>query len=198
MKTVIIDNYDSFTYNLVHLLKELDTEVDVLRNDCFALQDLAAYDRIVLSPGPGIPREAGLMPEVIRTYAGQKPILGICLGHQAIGEAFGAKLCNLKNVFHGVQTPIRLREKEGIFKELPEEILVGRYHSWVIEKNGLPESLAITATDEEGHIMAIRHKHLDINGLQFHPESILTPQGRQILRNWLSADTLSKRRSEEA
>lgn len=189
MKTVIIDNYDSFTYNLAHLLKELGAEVDVVRNDRFELSELETYEKIVLSPGPGIPSEAGLMPEVIQAYAGHKPILGICLGHQAIGEAFGARLRNLKRVFHGMQTPIRIEEKTGIFKGLPDEIPVGRYHSWIIEKETLPNCLAITATDSDGEIMAIRHKQLDINGLQFHPESIMTPQGREIMRNWLSGNT---------
>ena len=186
MKTVIIDNYDSFTYNLAHLLKQLGTKVDVLRNDQFDLDGLEVYDKILLSPGPGIPCEAGLMPEVIRTYAGRKPILGICLGHQAIGEAFGARLENLEKVFHGVQTPVRLLDKMGLFCGLPDEIPVGRYHSWVIQKTSLPDCLAVTAVDETGEIMAIRHKSLDIQGLQFHPESVLTPQGEQIMENWLN------------
>ena len=186
MKTVIIDNYDSFTYNLAHLLKQLGTEVDVLRNDQFDLDGLEVYDKILLSPGPGIPCEAGLMPEVIRTYAGRKPMLGICLGHQAIGEAFGARLENLEKVFHGVQTPVRLLDKTGLFCGLPDEIPVGRYHSWVIQKTSLPDCLAVTAVDETGEIMAIRHKSLNIQGLQFHPESVLTPQGEQIMENWLN------------
>ena len=186
MKTVIIDNYDSFTYNLAHLLKQLGTEVDVLRNDQFDPDGLEVYDKILLSPGPGIPCEAGLMPEVIRTYAGRKPMLGICLGHQAIGEAFGARLENLEKVFHGVQTPVQLLDKTGLFCGLPDEIPVGRYHSWVIKKTSLPDCLAVTAVDETGEIMAIRHKSLDIQGLQFHPESVLTPQGEQIMENWLN------------
>ena len=185
MKIILIDNYDSFTYNLAHLLKALGAEVDVRRNDQFDLKELEVYDKILLSPGPGIPSEAGQMPEVIRTYAGRKPILGICLGHQAIGEAFGARLENLKEVFHGVQTPVRLLDKTGLFQGLPDEIPVGRYHSWVIEKNSLPACLQVTATDENGEIMAIRHSSLDIQGLQFHPESVLTPQGAQIMSNWL-------------
>ena len=186
MKTVIIDNYDSFTYNLAHLLKQLGTEVDVLRNDQFDPDGLEVYDKILLSPGPGIPCEAGLMPEVIRTYAGRKPILGICLGHQAIGEAFGARLENLEKVFHGVQTPVQLLDKTGLFCGLPDKIPVGRYHSWVIQKTSLPDCLAVTAVDETGEIIAIRHKSLDIQGLQFHPESVLTPQGEQIMENWLN------------
>ena len=185
MKIILIDNYDSFTYNLAHLLKSLGAEVDVKRNDRFDLQELEVYDKILLSPGPGIPREAGRMPEVIRTYAGRKPMLGICLGHQAIGEAFGAKLENLQEVFHSVQTPIRLLDKSSLFRGLPDEIPVGRYHSWVIRKDSLPACLQVTATDETDEIMAIRHKSLDIQGLQFHPESVLTPLGTQIMENWL-------------
>ena len=185
MKIILIDNYDSFTYNLAHLLKALGAEVDVQRNDQFDLKKLEVYDKILLSPGPGIPSEAGQMPEVIRTYAGRKPILGICLGHQAIGEAFGARLENLKEVFHGVQTPVRLLDKTDLFQGLPDEIPVGRYHSWVIEKSSLPACLQVTATDANGEIMAIRHSSLDIQGLQFHPESVLTPQGAQIISNWL-------------
>ena len=183
MKIILIDNYDSFTYNLAHQLKALGAEVDVRRNDQFDLKELEVYDKILLSPGPGIPSEAGQMPEVIRTYAERKPILGICLGHQAIGEAFGARLENLKEVFHGVQTPVRLLDKTGLFQGLPDEIPVGRYHSWVIEKGSLPACLVATAVDENGEIMAIRHSSLDIQGLQFHPESVLTPQGMQIIGN---------------
>ena len=185
MKIILIDNYDSFTYNLAHLLKSLGAEVDVKRNDRFDLQELEVYDKILLSPGPGIPREAGRMPEVIRTYAGRKPMLGICLGHQAIGEAFGAKLENLQEVFHSVQTPIRLLDKSSLFRGLPDEIPVGRYHSWVIRKDSLPACLQVTATDETDEIMAIRHKSLDIQGLQFHPESVLTPLGARMMENWL-------------
>ena len=185
MKIILIDNYDSFTYNLAHLLKSLGAEVDVKRNDRFDLQELEVYDKILLSPGPGIPHEAGRMPEVIRTYAGRKLILGICLGHQAIGEAFGAKLENLQEVFHSVQTPIRLLDKSSLFHGLPDEIPVGRYHSWVIRKDSLPACLQVTATDETGEIMAIRHKSLDIQGLQFHPESVLTPLGARMMENWL-------------
>ena len=185
MKIILIDNYDSFTYNLAHLLKALGAEVDVKRNDRFDLHDLDGYDKILLSPGPGIPREAGRMPEVIRSYAGRKPILGICLGHQAIGEAFGARLENLPKVFHGVQTPVRLLDKTSLFRGLPDQIPVGRYHSWVIQKDSLPACLMATAVDEADEIMAIRHKSLDIQGLQFHPESVLTPQGARIMENWL-------------
>lgn len=186
MKIVIIDNYDSFTYNLSHLVKELGAEVTVLRNDCFQLTDLEAYDKILLSPGPGIPQEAGLLLEVIRTYVGKKPILGVCLGEQAIGEVFGGKLTNLSEVYHGIQSPIRITASDYLFEGLPEEILVGRYHSWVVDRENFPDTLEITAVSQEGYIMAIRHKNFDIRGIQFHPESVLTPDGKRIISNWLN------------
>ena len=185
MKTVIIDNYDSFTYNLAHLVKELGTEVDVLRNDKFELEELEKYDKIILSPGPGIPEEAGLLLEVIRTYAGRKPILGVCLGEQAIGQAFGGKLTNLSEVFHGIQTNVKIKNKDYIFSGLPTEISVGRYHSWVVDTEGFPEELVITAISSEGQIMALKHQEYDVHGIQFHPESVLTPDGKQIVGNWL-------------
>lgn len=185
MKTVIIDNYDSFTYNLAHLVKELGAEVDVLRNDKFELEELEKYDKIILSPGPGIPEEAGLLLEVIRTYAGRKPILGVCLGEQAIGQAFGGKLTNLSEVFHGIQTNIKIKNKDYIFSGLPTEIPVGRYHSWVVDTDGFPEELVITAISSEGQIMALKHREYDVHGIQFHPESVLTPYGKQIVGNWL-------------
>ncbi|MBS5494091.1 aminodeoxychorismate/anthranilate synthase component II [Bacteroides intestinalis] len=185
MKTVIIDNYDSFTYNLAHLVKELGTEVDVLRNDKFELEELEKYDKIILSPGPGIPEEAGLLLEVIRTYAGRKPILGVCLGEQAIGQAFGGKLTNLSEVFHGIQTNVKIKNKDYIFSGLPTEIPVGRYHSWVVDTEGFPEELVITAISSEGQIMALKHREYDVHGIQFHPESVLTPDGKQIVGNWL-------------
>ena len=185
MKTVIIDNYDSFTYNLAHLVKELGTEVDVLRNDKFELEELEKYDKIILSPGPGIPEEAGLLLEVIRTYAGRKPILGVCLGEQAIGQAFGGKLTNLSEVFHGIQTNVKIKNKDYIFSGLPTEIPVGRYHSWVVDTDGFPEELVITAISSEGQIMALKHQEYDVHGIQFHPESVLTPDGKQIVGNWL-------------
>lgn len=183
----LIDNYDSFTYNLVHLVKELGAETCVLRNDCFRLDELKRYDKILLSPGPGIPEEAGLLMDTIRTYAESKPILGICLGEQAIGEAFGARLTNLKEVFHGVQTPVKiLRANEDyLFNGLPDEILAGRYHSWVVDQTDLPDALAVTAVSPEGHIMALKHRQLNVHGIQFHPESVLTPEGKTIIRNWL-------------
>lgn len=185
MKTVIIDNYDSFTYNLAHLVKELGAEVDVLRNDKFELEELEKYDKIILSPGPGIPEEAGLLLEVIRTYAGRKPILGVCLGEQAIGQVFGGKLTNLSEVFHGIQTNVKIKNKDYIFSGLPTEIPVGRYHSWVVDTEGFPEELVITAISSEGQIMALKHREYDVHGIQFHPESVLTPDGKQIVGNWL-------------
>ena len=185
MKTVIIDNYDSFTYNLAHLVKELGAEVDVLRNDKFELEELEKYDKIILSPGPGSPEEAGLLLEVIRTYAGRKPILGVCLGEQAIGQAFGGKLTNLSEVFHGIQTNVKIKNKDYIFSGLPTEIPVGRYHSWVVDTEGFPEELVITAISSEGQIMALKHREYDVHGIQFHPESVLTPDGKQIVGNWL-------------
>lgn len=187
MKTncVVIDNYDSFTYNLVHLIKELGADVTVVRNNQFNLEDLNAYDRILLSPGPGIPSKAGLLLEVIKHYAGVKPILGVCLGHQAIGEVFGAKLRNLSDVFHGVTTEITQIIDTPLFAGVPEQFPVGRYHSWVIERTNFPNCLEIIAESKEGLIMALRHKTHKIYGIQFHPESVLTPDGRTIIANWL-------------
>ena len=185
MKIVIIDNYDSFTYNLSHLVKELGAEVTVLRNDQFELSDLEPYSKIILSPGPGIPSEAGLLCDVIRTYADRKPILGVCLGHQAIGEVFGGKLENLSDVFHGVATEGTQFGNDALFSGLPQRITMGRYHSWVVSKEGFPECLEITAESDEGQIMALRHKTLNVRGIQFHPESVLTADGRKMLQNWL-------------
>lgn len=191
MKIVVIDNYDSFTYNLVHLVKELGADVTVYRNDQFELEDLERFDKIMLSPGPGIPSEAGLLLDVIKRYAGVKPILGICLGEQAIGEVFGGTLVNLSDVFHGVQTPahlvdsVKTHEVDYIFKGLHRDILVGRYHSWVVDAESLPECLEITCTSNEGQVMALRHKEFDIRGIQFHPESVLTPDGKKMINNWL-------------
>lgn len=185
MKIVIIDNYDSFTYNLAHLVKELGAEVTVYRNDQFELPQLEEFDKIILSPGPGIPSEAGLLLDVIRTYAGKKPMLGVCLGHQAIGEAFGGQLTNLSDVFHGVATEGSQFGIDPIFAGLPERITMGRYHSWVVSKDGFPECLEITAESDEGQVMALRHKTLDIHGIQFHPESVLTTEGKTMIGNWL-------------
>lgn len=185
MKIVIIDNYDSFTYNLAHLVKELGAEVTVFRNDQFELSQLESFSKILLSPGPGIPSEAGLLLDVIKTYAGKKPILGVCLGHQAIGEVFGAKLENLSDVFHGVATEGTQFGNDEIFSGLPNRITMGRYHSWVVSKDGLSECLEVTAESDEGQIMALKHKTLNIRGIQFHPESVLTPDGKKIIQNWL-------------
>lgn len=185
MKIVIIDNYDSFVYNLSHLLKELGAEVTVKRNDQFQLEELEGFDKILLSPGPGVPEEAGLLLDVIRRYAGKKPILGVCLGEQAIGEVYGGKLTNLDEVFHGIQSPVSLTAKDYLFEGLPSTIQVGRYHSWVVDRKDFPDCLEVTAVSEEGYIMALRHRTLDVRGVQFHPESVLTPEGKQMLRNWI-------------
>jgi anthranilate synthase component 2 len=193
MRILVFDNYDSFTYNLVHLVKKItDDEVDVFRNDQISIQDIDKYDKIILSPGPGIPSEAGLLLEVIRTYAPSKSILGVCLGHQAIGESFGGKLENLSTVFHGIATPVKLCRKTGsakvkkdLFEGLPNEINVGRYHSWIISNEPFPSDLEVTAIDENGYIMGLRHKVYDVEGVQFHPESVLTPDGEKIMENWL-------------
>lgn len=187
MKILIFDNYDSFTYNLVHLVKELGyTDVDVFRNDKIALEDVAKYDKIILSPGPGIPSEAGLLLPLIKEYAGKRPILGVCLGHQAIGEAFGAQLKNLEDVYHGVATRINITQPDYIFDTLGRELEVGRYHSWIVDNNGLPGCIEITATDNNGQIMALKHKEFDVHGVQFHPESVLTPAGETIVKNFLN------------
>lgn len=186
-RILVFDNYDSFTYNLVHLVEKiLHQKVEVFRNDQIALEKVKEYDKIILSPGPGIPEEAGLLLPLIKEYAATKSILGVCLGHQAIGQAFGGKLVNLSTVYHGVATPIQiLNRKAPLFKELPAEIEVGRYHSWVISEEGFPKELEITARDANNFIMALQHKKYDVQGVQFHPESVLTPVGEQILRNWL-------------
>jgi anthranilate synthase component II len=186
MKILVFDNYDSFTYNLVHLVEKIThTKVDVYRNDQIALEKIKDYDKIILSPGPGIPNEAGLLLDVIKEYASTKSILGVCLGHQAIGEAFGGELKNLDTVFHGVATPCRLSKDSELFKGLPDEIEVGRYHSWVVKDEGFPEVLEVTARDDNNYIMGLQHKMYDVQGVQFHPESVLTPDGEAILRNWL-------------
>lgn len=185
MNIAIIDNYDSFTYNLSHLVKQLGASVHVLRNDQFRLEELEPYDKLILSPGPGIPSEAGQLLDVIHRYAGRKPMLGVCLGEQAIGEAFGGHLTNLSDVFHGVQTPVTVTTDDYLFHTLPREIEVGRYHSWVVDTQHFPDCLEVTAVSQEGHIMALRHRIHDIRGIQFHPESILTPQGAVMMKNWM-------------
>jgi anthranilate synthase component 2 len=185
MKILLLDNYDSFTYNLLHILKELGADVDVKRNDKITLSEVEAYDKIVLSPGPGIPSEAGIMLDLIKTYGATKSILGVCLGEQGIGEAYGAKLENLSEVHHGISSIVKITAKDPLFDGLENEIEVGRYHSWVVSKEDFPSCLEITAEDGKGEIMAIRHKEYDVRGIQFHPESILTPKGKTILSNWL-------------
>jgi anthranilate synthase component II len=187
MRVLVFDNYDSFTYNLVHLVEKIaPVKVDVYRNDQIPLEDVKAYDKIILSPGPGIPSEAGSLLALIREYASSKSILGVCLGHQAIGEAFGGQLVNLTKVYHGVATRCKiLNGKSELFSGLPTEIEIGRYHSWIVAKENLPADLQVTAEDDNGYIMALQHKKYDVQGVQFHPESVLTPQGERILKNWL-------------
>ncbi|UUC44233.1 anthranilate synthase component II [Flavobacterium cerinum] len=187
-KIVVIDNYDSFTYNLVHYLEDLDCSVTVFRNDEFLMDELKDFDKIVLSPGPGIPDEAGLLKEVIRTYAPTKSILGVCLGQQAIGEVFGGSLINLEKVYHGVATPVTITvDDESLFEGLSKNIEVGRYHSWVINPENFPTELEITSVDDSGQIMSLRHKTFDVKGVQYHPESVLTPEGKTILKNWIKS-----------
>ncbi len=192
MKILVFDNYDSFTYNLVHLVEKITHEkVDVFRNDQITLEDVKKYDKIILSPGPGIPNEAGLLLPLIKEYASTKCILGVCLGHQAIGEAFGGHLTNLSSVYHGVATTVKILNPEpgvtrNIFAGMTAEPNVGRYHSWIVANDGFPADLEITAVDENGYIMALRHRNFDVQGVQFHPESVLTPTGEQMLRNWLA------------
>ncbi len=187
MKVLVIDNYDSFTYNLVHYLEDLDCEVVVKRNDKLTLDEVDDFEKIILSPGPGIPDEAGLLKAIIERYAPSKSILGVCLGQQAIGEVFGGSISNLDTVYHGVATNVTLSvEDEDLFKGLEKEFPVGRYHSWVVNTD-LPESLEATSFDENGQIMSLRHKEYDVKGVQYHPESVLTPNGKQILKNWINS-----------
>lgn len=189
MKLLILDNYDSFTYNIVHALKSLGVTPTIRRNDSLTLDEIDGFDKIIISPGPGIPSEAGILPAMLDRYATSKSILGICLGHQAIGERFGARLRNLPEVYHGIKSEITLTVPDDyIFRGLPEKIDVGRYHSWVVDKDGFPECLEVTAVSPDGEIMAMRHKSLDVRGVQFHPESILTPMGITILSNWVNGE----------
>ena len=186
MQILVLDNYDSFTYNLVHLIEKiLQQDVAVKRNDKITLEEAAAYDKIILSPGPGLPSEAGIMPELIKKYAPIKSILGVCLGMQAIGEVFGATLSNLGTVYHGVAMPVIIEKKDTLFTDCPKSFLAGRYHSWVVSETNFPSALEITAKDNENHIMALRHKTFDVRGVQFHPESILTEFGEEMMRVWL-------------
>ncbi len=187
-KVLIIDNYDSFTFNLVHYLEDLDAQVTVFRNDEFELDEINAFNKIILSPGPGMPNEAGLLKDVISTYAPTKSILGICLGHQAIAEIFNSNLINLKSTLHGVQSKVKvLDETEILFNKIPNEFEVGHYHSWVVGFDTISSDLVVTSVDELGNIMSIRHQEFDVKGVQFHPESILTEHGKQILKNWLES-----------
>ena len=192
MKILIFDNYDSFTYNLVHAVEKIiHAKVDVYRNDKITLEAVKNYDKIILSPGPGLPVESGLLLPLIKEYASSKSILGVCLGQQAIGEVFGGKLVNLKEVYHGVATKIKVIEdrtlsENDIFKDLPQELQVGRYHSWIVGNENFPADLEITAEDENGYIMALRHRSFDVHGVQFHPESVLTPMGDKMITNWLN------------
>ena len=192
MKILIFDNYDSFTYNLVHVVEKIiHGKVDVYRNDKISLEKIGEYDKIILSPGPGLPVESGLLLPLIKEYASSKSILGVCLGQQAIAETFGGSLINLSTVYHGVATPIQIREERtksanDVFNSLPAEVEVGRYHSWIVSNENFPAELEITAEDENGYIMALRHKTYDVQGVQFHPESVLTPLGEIMMRNWLN------------
>ncbi len=187
MKILVLDNYDSFTYNLVYILRELHNDVEIHRNDKIALEEVANYDKILLSPGPGIPSEAGIMAELIKTYSPTKSILGVCLGHQGIGEAFGASLENMTDVLHGVaEITTVIDPTERLFKGIPEKFHVGRYHSWSVVGATVPDTMTITSVDDKGRVMALAHKQYDVRGVQFHPESVLTEHGKQILQNWLS------------
>ncbi|WP_190304348.1 anthranilate synthase component II [Flavobacterium branchiophilum] len=184
-RILVIDNYDSFTYNLVHYLEDLDCEVTVYRNDEFELDEIAHFDKILLSPGPGIPEEAGLLKQVIEKYGASKSIFGVCLGQQAIGEVYGGTLSNLDKVYHGVATNVtKSVNDELLFEGLENEFEVGRYHSWVVDAN-LPDCLEATSFDENGQLMSLRHKTYDVRGVQFHPESVLTPNGKKMLENWV-------------
>lgn len=185
MRLLIFDNYDSFTYNIAHAVRQLGVEPDVIRNDKITLDEVGNYDKIIISPGPGIPSEAGILPQLLERYGSEKPILGVCLGHQAIGERFGAKLRNLSTVYHGVQSTVHLTADDYIFAGIPSEFEVGRYHSWVVDRDSLPSELEVTAVSPDGEIMAMRHRNLDVRGVQFHPESVLTPYGLEIIDNWL-------------
>ncbi|MCC8089775.1 MAG: aminodeoxychorismate/anthranilate synthase component II [Rikenellaceae bacterium] len=189
MKILIFDNYDSFTYNIYHSVRKLGfTDVDVYRNDKIGIDEIAKYDKIILSPGPGIPSESGLLPELLKKYAPAKSILGICLGEQAIGECFGAELLNLPDVYHGISTPVKiLCGDDPVFKDIPSVTEVGRYHSWIVNRENLPSCLEVTAEDDNGNIMALRHREYDVRGVQFHPESVLTPLGDKMFDNWLKS-----------
>lgn len=185
-KILILDNYDSFTYNIVQLVRSLGYGIDVRRNDTISVEEAGKYPRVIISPGPGLPSESGILPEYLRLYADRRSILGICLGEQAIGERFGARLRNLENVYHGVATSVEIVAPDPVFEGMEDGFEAGRYHSWVVDSVDFPDCLEITARDAKGEIMALRHREYDVRGFQFHPESVLTPQGERLLRNWLS------------
>jgi len=188
MKLLLLDNYDSFTYNLVHLIEKVsDIEIEVFRNNKISIDEIERYDKILLSPGPGLPKDAGIMPKLLKRYSSTKSILGVCLGLQAIGESFGATLMNLDTVFHGLATPIHIIADDVIFNNCPKTFIVGRYHSWVVDKNNLPSELVITSKDDDGNIMALKHATYDVRGVQFHPESILSEYGEILIKNWLNS-----------
>lgn len=187
MKILVLDNYDSFTYNLVHIIRRLGhiSQTSVYRNDKISLEEVASYDKILLSPGPGVPKDAGIMPELLQQYGPTKSILGVCLGHQAIGEAFGGSIFNMAEVLHGVATQVKLDTADLLFQGLPENVNVCRYHSWAIDRDALPTGIKVTAEDDAGQVMAIAHQQYDVRGVQFHPESILTEHGEEMINNWL-------------
>ncbi|BDD09835.1 aminodeoxychorismate/anthranilate synthase component II [Fulvitalea axinellae] len=189
MRILVIDNYDSFTYNLVHLIRELGygEQMDVIRNDKISVEAVAEYDKILISPGPGVPEDAGITKDVIKTYGPSKSILGVCLGHQAIAEVYGAELYNMPEVLHGVDTDIKILENDGLFEEVKEVTRVCRYHSWAVKPETLKTPLKLTAEDETGVVMGLRHDSYDVQGVQFHPESILTPEGKTMIKNWLES-----------
>jgi len=187
MKILVFDNYDSFTYNLVQYLERCGASVDVFRNDKISLEEINKYEKILLSPGPGVPSEAGLLLDVIKEFAPTKSILGVCLGQQAIGEVFGGKLVNLDSVYHGVSTDMEIVKEDLLFKGLPKKFKAGRYHSWVVDEKNFPNELEITVKDENGYVMGLRHKKFDVRGVQFHPESVLTEHGLQMIENWVKS-----------
>ncbi len=188
MKILVLDNYDSFTYNLVNYIEKVsDEKVDVFRNDAITLKEVAAYDKILLSPGPGLPSESGILIDLIKEYASSKDILGVCLGLQAIGEVYGGKLINLESVYHGVATEMKIVKEDVMFKGIPKKFNAGRYHSWVLDENNFPNDLEVTVQDENGRVMALRHKKFKLRGVQFHPESILTENGELMIRNWIES-----------
>ncbi len=188
MKLLVLDNYDSFTYNLVHLVEKLGgATISVVRNDKIGIEEIANFDKILLSPGPGLPKDAGIMPQLLKLYSDKRSILGVCLGLQAIAENFGGTLKNLDTVYHGIATSVNIKEQSSLFKDCPSQFKVGRYHSWVADPNTLPKELNITALDDQGNIMALEHQTLDVKGVQFHPESILSEYGEVMIGNWLKA-----------